>query len=160
MSNIDWNPVIQVIAPVVATLLMSLLGYVVMLMKQRLNLAENSAAALALNNAVQQAGGLAYTFLAKQANGAAHSDAMQSAAVSIGVNHVANEEPAAMKLIGKTNADISVMVQGEVGKLLAADPTVSIGPTVKPVVVAPVQIAPETKTESLTTSTTTTGIVP
>jgi Glycosyl hydrolase 108 len=85
------------------------------------------------------------SFLAKEATGLPHSIDMRNAAVASGVNHMVAGLPDALARQGVTQDTVARMVNGELGKLEATDPAVSIGPVAATAgVSAPFQTAPTT----------------
>jgi len=81
----------------------------------------------AVKMAAGTAAGLAYAY---QVDRAARGMPMptQAAAVALGVEYLAKQMPDALAHFGKTSEDMTDMVKGELGKLLASDPTVSVVP--------------------------------
>jgi hypothetical protein len=82
----------------------------------------------ALKLAAGTAAGLAYAYRAEQAQQGV--SVSQRAAVSVGVDYLAKAMPDALQHFGKSQADVTDMVTGELGKLLAVDPNVSVVPVV------------------------------
>jgi hypothetical protein len=81
----------------------------------------------AVKMASSTAAGLAYAYQAdRKARGL--SVPTQHEAVELGVDYLANAMPDALAHFGKSKVDVTEMVTGELGKLLAADPTVSVLP--------------------------------
>jgi len=83
----------------------------------------------AFKMAASTAAGLAYAY---QANQAAQGLPVpsQQAAVALGVNYLARAMPDTIKHFGKSTDDLADTVTGELGKLLATDPNVSVAPVV------------------------------
>jgi hypothetical protein len=92
----------------------------------------------AIAAAATRGAGLAYTLLLAAGEAAARPQ-VQNAAVSAGLEYVLNSFPDAITAKGVTPDHIASMVAGELGKLLAADPTV--GPNVTPAAAAAAPIA-------------------
>ncbi len=83
----------------------------------------------AVKMAASTAAGLAYAYQAdRSARGLPVPS--QRAAVEVGVDYLAKAMPDALAHFGKSNTDLTDMVTGELGKLLAADPTVTVLPAV------------------------------
>lgn len=85
--------------------------------------------------ALGRAGGLAYAELVKS-NKLGQAKSI-SEAVKVGEDFMRDQVPDAMKSAGVTPNAVSKMVTGELGKLLAADPTVGAGVAPPQVVVMP-----------------------
>ena len=139
-TSVDINTILQILLSLAAAAVAASAPLITAFIFQRLGVQKNSAAAQVVDMAVQRAGGLAYAFLSKEATGSPHSIDMQNAAVAVGLTHVAAAIPAALTTLGITPEAVSRMVTGELGKLMAADPGVTIGPVAAPV--APPDTAP------------------
>ena len=79
--------------------------------------------------AIRAGGGIAYHFLATQAARPCSVD-IRNAALAAGVRQVIEVAPAALSTLGISQAGLEALVMGELGRLLASDPTVAVnGPT-------------------------------
>mgnify|MGYP003623123003 CR=1 FL=1 len=82
----------------------------------------------AVKMAASTAAGLAYAYRADRAQRG--EPVTQRAAVAVGVEYLSTRMPDAMQHFGIGNEAAIDMVTGELGKLLAADPTVTVLPVV------------------------------
>lgn len=83
----------------------------------------------AVNDAAARAGGIAYAFLQSQT--AIGGNPSMNNAIDQGVDHLRTSLPGAIAALGIAGPVLANMVKGELGKLLAADPNVSVGPAVR-----------------------------
>lgn len=91
---------------------------------------KSQAARAALEAAVRAAAGLAYDFL-QSYMGSKGGQELKQLAVEHGAGHVATMVAPALKQLGHNSDDVRRLVAGELGRLLAVDPTtaVSWGPS-------------------------------
>lgn len=100
----------------------------------------NAALRDALDMAVKRAGGIAYDYMAARAGGMTTSQA-RIQAVNAGYDYLANSVPDILRSFGVQPETMKEMVHGELGKLLAVDPNVTV-----PIPARPVPAPVETRT--------------
>jgi hypothetical protein len=93
----------------------------------------------AINMAVKRAGGLAYETLAS-AEGGLRNIVLKNRALEAGANYLIAQVPGLLRKAGIEHSRLGQMVRGELGRLLAADPTVTVVPVNSPA--GPVELKP------------------
>ncbi len=78
-----------------------------------------------LVNAGERAGGIAYDFLASRSSGMDPETAREHA-FEAGIAYVKTVAPAAIAALGIPETAVQDMVRGQLGKLLAVDPNISV----------------------------------
>ena len=127
-GTVDLTPLFQIVLAFLAVVLPALGTYIAYILDQKMKVDANSAAGNAVSTAAQQGAGIAYSLLAQTAGAMPHTIQMRNAAIAAGISHVLATVPDSAKLREETGASIGQMVAGELGKLEAADPNISIGP--------------------------------
>jgi hypothetical protein len=89
----------------------------------------NASLAQTLDAAAGRAGGIAYAYLQSQA--AIGGTPSMNIAIDQGVDHLRQSMPQVISTLGVIGPVLTNMVKGELGKLLAQDPNVSVGPAVR-----------------------------
>jgi hypothetical protein len=126
-GSIDFSPLITAFVSFAGVAIPAIGIWLSTLIKQKLKLDASSADSLLIDNAVQRAGGLAYNTMVELA-GTVPTIPLKNAALAAGINHVMASIPDALARKGLDNATLTRMVTGELGKLLASDPSVSVAP--------------------------------
>lgn len=124
--TIDLGPLLSAMAPVVATLLASLLAVLGRRLFATLGLQVSAQHAAVLDRAANSAAGLVYASLARQA-AAGVPITLQGGVLAEGVQHIVREAPDAIAALQKDDLGLQNMVKARLGLLLAYDPTVSVG---------------------------------
>lgn len=91
----------------------------------------NTALRNALDMGLKRAGGIAYDYLSSRASGLSASSA-RMAAINAGIDYVAAALPDTVRSAGVTPDVLRNMVTGELGKLLAVDPGVTVASSPPP----------------------------
>jgi hypothetical protein len=116
---------------------------VVPVLLKRLNVATDSDLAKRLTDAADAAAGLAYHYALTRNGGILQPD-VKAAALAQASAYVQRQVPDSMEHLQVTDAQLLDMINARIGKLLAADPTVSAGkPATSP---HPVGTSPHTDT--------------
>jgi hypothetical protein len=110
---------LQILQAVLALAIPGVLG----LLYQQLGVQKNSAAALAINNAVSRVAGRIYQRLTESAKPPPLEDLLSNA-----IDEVRDRLPGPLARVPVSHKDIRKMIEGEFGKLLAADPNVTVAP--------------------------------
>lgn len=127
-TAVDISPLIQVALSFLAVVLPALGAYVAWILKQKMNIQANSAAAQAVDAATSDGAGLAYKLLAQEAKNVPHTIDMQNAAIAVGVQHVLAAAGDSAKVREENGTSLGQTVAAKLGTLMASDPNVSIGP--------------------------------
>lgn len=135
--TIDLTPVVQALLALALPVLTAIAGTVAAFLVKRFRLQNNALMAGQIAEASKRAAGLAYHFLLANAGTISHV-AIHNVAIAQGVNYVTAGFPEALAAVGVTPDHVANMVTGELGKLLALDPTVSVAGAVN----AAAQVAP------------------
>jgi hypothetical protein len=123
---IDLSPVVQWLLGLLSAAGTVVAGMVTTWLYAKLGIAKTSAAAAAIQTAEGKAGAIAYSFLASK--GAAITDVtVKNQAIAAGANYIMAEVPKALETMGISQASVLTRAEAALGKLLAADPTVSVG---------------------------------
>lgn len=114
------SDIMLILATAFQPVLMVLLGIVARVAVRRFNLEHDDALRANLERALQSAAGLAYAAMARRSLG--YDQALAEA-----TRYVADRVPGTITRLGVSDADaLRAMVEGRLGRLLSADPTVSI----------------------------------
>jgi hypothetical protein len=135
-TTVDLSPVVQWLLGLLSLGGTALAGMATTWLYAKLGISKDSAAAAAIQAAEQKAGAIAYSFIASQ--GAKITNvSVKNQAIAVGANFMMTEIPAALARMGVSQASVLQRSEAELGKLLAGDPTVSVGaaaPAAGPVV--------------------------
>ncbi len=126
--TVDLSPIVQPAIDTAGLILVACAPVLAGLALRLLHLQGNAAAVAAVNAVAQTGAGLAYAELAAAGQRPASVE-IKSAALAAGVQHVLDAAPAAVRRSGLTEQLVAQQVAGELGRLLARDPTVSAGPS-------------------------------
>jgi hypothetical protein len=136
-TTIDLSPVLQWLLGLLSLGGTALAGIASTLIYAKLGITKDSAAAGVIQAAEQKAGALAYSFIASQ--GAKITDVkVRNQAIAAGANFMLTEVPGELARLGISQASVLSRAEAELGKLLATDPSVSIGTAAPPAVEAAV----------------------
>jgi hypothetical protein len=123
---IDLSPVVQWLLGLLSAAGTVVAGMLTTWLYAKLGIDKTSAAAAAIQTAESKAGAIAYSFLA--AKGAAITDVtVKNQAIAAGANYMMAEVPKYLAQMGISEASVLTRAEAALGKLLAADPTVSLG---------------------------------
>jgi hypothetical protein len=123
--SIDLTPLVQALAALALTALVSATPYLVPLLRRYLNIQLTATQAAAIQSAAEVGAKAAYGYIATNA-ASYRNPTIRSAALATGVQHVIASTPEAMTALGITEDHVRRMVEARFGGLLAADPNVSI----------------------------------
>lgn len=115
------------LGPAAGTVLTGLAAWVARWIVGHLRLQADSLAAQAILAAATRGAGLAYSALATQASHIGDQP-LRNVAVGRAVGYVTTSVPGYLARLGVTPDRLQQMVEAELGKLMAADPTISIAP--------------------------------
>lgn len=127
---VTWGDVVQPLLPYAGAILSGLAGWLAIQLLAWLRLSSNQAMAQAVTAAAGRAAGLAYQLLATQVEGPLSGAAIKQQALARGVGYLASAMPDFIRRLGLTPERVQLMVEAELGKLLAADPSVRSAPLV------------------------------
>jgi hypothetical protein len=129
-----WGEVLQPILPLVSVVLTVLVGWLTREIVNHTALKNNAILAGKVQDAATRAAGIAYNVIVAQASHI-NDQPVRNVALAQGVAYLNTMLPDTLKVLGVTPDKAAAMVEGELGKLLAADPNVAIPPV--PAVPAP-----------------------
>ncbi|MDE2106744.1 MAG: hypothetical protein KGL39_56540 [Patescibacteria group bacterium] len=145
MSAIDLSPIIQAVATLLLAAITTAVGYATPAVLKRLGVANSADLAAKINTAADAAAGEAY----RQAVLHSHDltiPAGHNAAVAVAANYLLSRLPDTLKEAGVTPEAVDGLVAARIGKLLAADPTISTArPAAHALLPAPAVEAPTTQ---------------
>jgi len=133
--NVDLTDLFKAMVSLIAALIITVTPYIIMWMERKLKVdqnaqvqALNAEAVQAIDAGVKRAAGIAYNYVV--ANGGNYLDpVVKNSALAMGLNHMISSFPDKLALVGLDQAGIIRMVDGELGKLAASDPSISLVPT-------------------------------
>ncbi len=127
-TPVDLAWVLHFTLAVASAVLSGAVPIVLVWLDRHLKISANSALGADLARFVETGAGLAYHELASLA--AHNADPLiKDAAIAKGANFVAATAPRLVAALGLTPADVAAMLTGELGRLMAADPAISAGPS-------------------------------
>lgn len=126
---VTWGDVVQPLLPFAGAVLSGLAGWLAIRVLAWLNLSGNQAMAQAVTAAASRAAGLAYQVLATQVDRLGAAEIKQQA-LARGVGYLSATMPDFIRRLGLTPERLQLLVEAELGKLLAADPSVRSAPLV------------------------------
>lgn len=135
--TVDLSPVIGVMASLALAAVTAAIPIVVPYLVRLLHLQNNAAMVNLVSEAAKRAAGQAYDFMVT--NQGVNHGAIRNAALASAAAYVARSVPDTLAKLGVTPEHVQAMVAGELGKLLAVDPTVSVA--LAPAAVRPAPIA-------------------
>ncbi|MBU6499788.1 MAG: hypothetical protein KGJ41_02670 [Rhodospirillales bacterium] len=122
---IDLTQVVQVLLALSASALTASVPYVAPAIRRYLHVSLSADQARLITQAAGRGAGIAYAFLASNDAAFSHVE-IRNVALAKGVNHVLASFPDALAQLGVTPAHVQSMVEAELGRLLAADPSVKL----------------------------------
>jgi hypothetical protein len=122
---IDLTPLVQALAALALTALVSTTPYLVPLLRRFLHIQLDAIQASAIQSAADAGAQAAYGYIATNA-ASYRNPTIRSAALAWGVQHVIASVPQALTALGITDDHVRRMVEARFGGLLAADPGVTI----------------------------------
>lgn len=143
-SPVDLAWIMHFALAVASAVLSAAVPILLVWLDRHLKLSANSVLAADLRGLVQSGAGLAYHELAALAQHNA-DPLIKDAAISKGVAFVASAAPTVVAALGLSPTDVAAMLTGELGRLLAADPAVSAGPSANAPMPASITFAPPAK---------------
>ena len=129
--TVDLSPLAAALLPLVQAAVLAAVPLLLVWLRQHMVLMQDATLSGSIADCVGRGAGLTYQMLAT-AGGSVGSVALTNSAVAHGVQYVMQSMPDALKRLGVTPDHVGAMVTAELGKLLAADPNVSIAPPVAP----------------------------
>ena len=120
----SWGDLVQPLMPLAGAVLTAVAGVLAAKLIAWLNLTREQAMAQAIAAGAQRAAGLAYQALLTQGAGLSQVE-IRSGAVAAGVAYLADGFPRFVAALGLTPERLAAMVEAELGRLLAVDPTVT-----------------------------------
>jgi len=138
--TVDLSPIVAPVALLMLTAATSALGVATRALLVRFHVANAADLAAKVDTIANAAAGEAYRQAVLHGHDLTLSGG-QDAAIAIGANYLLSRAPDALKQLGMTPDAVAGMVAARVGRLLAADPTVSTSAPVR-VVALPVPVEP------------------
>jgi hypothetical protein len=123
--SIDLTPLVQALAALALTAIVSATPYLVPLLRRYLNIQLTATQAATIQSAADAGAKAAYGYIATNAT-SFRNPTIRSAALARGVQHVIASTPEALTALGVTEDHVRRMVEARFGGLLASDPNVSI----------------------------------
>jgi hypothetical protein len=121
-------PLLTVLLSLSATIASAVMPILVAAFVKRLRIANAATLTNQLQSIATTAGGIAYQALAASAE-QPRSITIKSQAITQGVAHILSIAPHIVGALGLDQPQLASMVTGELGKLLAQDPTLAAGPS-------------------------------
>ena len=146
-TTVDLGPLVQIVVSFLGVVMPLIAGYIAWLIKQRMNIQQDSADALKIDTAVKRGGGLALDFINKVMPANPTVD-VRNAAIAQGLNHVMTALPDTVARMGVTPDTLTRMVTSELTQL----ETAPVAPATPP---APAPVPSVIQTETVSSSTAT-----
>jgi hypothetical protein len=123
--SIDLTPLVQALAALALTAVVSATPYLSLLLRRYLHIRLTATQAAVIQSAADAGAQAAYGYIATNA-ASFRNPTIRSTALAWGVQHVIASAPQTLAALGVTEDQVRRMVEARFGGLLAADPTVSI----------------------------------
>lgn len=125
-SFIDIKPLMEWLLSLAAACVSAAIPILVTALLKKWNLDKEQALVHSVTAAASRAAGLGYNWLLTEARGIPPIE-MKNQAISRGADYVLQRLPGYTKQLGLTHEAIARIVEGELGKLFAIDPNVTVG---------------------------------
>jgi hypothetical protein len=143
-TTVDLGPLVQIVISFLGVVLPLIAGYIAWLIKQRMNIQQDSADALKIDTAAKRAGGIALDFINKVMPANPTVD-VRNAGIAQGLNHVMASLPDTVARMGVTPDTLTRMVTSELTQLetpapvavVATDPPATAGKPLDPPAAVP-----------------------
>lgn len=129
--TVDLSPLVEAAVTLAAACIAACIPLVTAWLGRSLHIQNQALFTAQLAAAIRAGGGIAYHCLATEAAHSCRVD-IRNAALAAGVQQALAAAPMAMARLGMTQAGVEALVTGELGRLLASDPTISPGPCAAP----------------------------
>lgn len=140
--SVDLTPIASALMALAAAMVTAGIPFVVVFLKQRLNVAISADQQAALERALNAGAGVAYKFATGLiAQGGLNNVQVHNSALAVGAQYVTGKLPETLDTLGLTPDAVHEMVSARLGTLLASDPTVTAGVPAVPTPAVPVQPA-------------------
>ena len=129
--TVDLSPIVTPILSVIGVVLTALAAYITNMVRAKFKLDKSNALVTAVNAATTIGAGAAYSYLASRAESLTNLP-VKNEALGKGLATTLIALKTVEGSIGLSEADLKSAIEGQLGKLLAVDPTITVGPAPAP----------------------------
>jgi hypothetical protein len=126
MTTLDLTPLLNVLLPIVAAIVGTSMPIITALIFKRFGIANDSDMAKKVDAALQDGGGMLYEYCTRHEGGLANVDVRNAGTAAV-LQHITNQVGPELTALGYTPDHVANMLKGELGQLLAGDPSVTAG---------------------------------